>query len=49
VATKGKKKLPVPCITSSSCPWQQKKIRNRAGARAGQGQGRASRAVKNKE
>jgi hypothetical protein len=39
LATKGKKTLPVPCITSSSCPWQQKENskQGRAGARAGQG------------
>jgi hypothetical protein len=24
LAAKGKKTLPVPCVTSSCCPWQQK-------------------------
>jgi hypothetical protein len=24
LAVKGKKTLPVPCVTSSCCPWQQK-------------------------
>ncbi len=39
LAAKGKK---VPCVTSSSCPWQQKENskQGKAGAKAGQGQGR---------
>ncbi len=55
---RGRRRRRVPCVTSSSCPWQQKvnSKQGRAGARVGQcrgrvgtGQGRASRAVKNKE
>jgi len=42
-----KKKLPVPCITSSSCPSLATKGKFEAGQGQGQGRGRASRAVKN--
>jgi hypothetical protein len=46
--------VPIPCVTSSSCPWQQKENSKQGRAGAGQGQGRAgqgvaSRAIKNKE
>jgi hypothetical protein len=41
--------LHVPCVTSSSCPWQQKENskqgRARAGARAGHGRGKAGQGV----
>jgi hypothetical protein len=35
LAAKGKKTLPVPYITSSSCPWQQKE--NLKQGKVGQG------------
>jgi hypothetical protein len=39
LAAKGKKTLPVPCVTSSSCPWQQKENSKQGRATIGQGQG----------